>query len=202
MTPGQFGPIRREPSFGLRGRGARLIMSMTGMPSVMQMTSLQPASTASRIASAAPGGGHEDHDRVGARLLHGFVDGVEDRTTLPRPPRTSRRRGRACTPATTCVPYAMHCLAWNAPAPPVMPWTTTLGVLVDENAHLFYAALSRVTAATIFCAPSAIVVGGLDGEAALAQDLLAQLDVRAFEAHDERDLEAELLRRGDDAVRR
>ncbi len=30
---------------------------MTGMPSVMQTTSASPASKASRIASAAPGGG-------------------------------------------------------------------------------------------------------------------------------------------------
>jgi hypothetical protein len=32
-------------------------MSMTGMPSVMHTTSATPASAASRIASAAPGGG-------------------------------------------------------------------------------------------------------------------------------------------------
>ena len=60
----------------------------------------------------------------------------------------------------------------------------------------------RATAATIFCAPSAIDGGRLDGEPALVEDLAAQLDVRALEAHDERHLEAELLRRGDDAARR
>ena len=55
ITPGQLGPIRRlgEPS------SARLTrtMSITGMPSVMQTTSATPASTASRMASAANGGG-------------------------------------------------------------------------------------------------------------------------------------------------
>ena len=55
MTPGQFGPISVvfEPS------SARLtfIMSSTGMPSVMQTTSGISASIASRIESAAKGGG-------------------------------------------------------------------------------------------------------------------------------------------------
>ena len=55
MTPGQFGPISRrlEPS---RARLTRT-MSSTGTPSVMQMISSIPASIASRIASAAKGGG-------------------------------------------------------------------------------------------------------------------------------------------------
>ncbi len=55
MTPGQFGPIKRTS----RPRKARFTftMSLTGMPSVMQMTNLTPASAASRIASAQKGGG-------------------------------------------------------------------------------------------------------------------------------------------------
>ena len=55
ITPGQLGPMRRvfEPA------SARFTstMSRTGMPSVMQTTSGIPASIASRIASAAKGGG-------------------------------------------------------------------------------------------------------------------------------------------------
>ena len=55
MTPGQLGPISvdRDPS------SARLtfIMSSTGMPSVMHTISRISASIASRIASAAKGGG-------------------------------------------------------------------------------------------------------------------------------------------------
>ena len=55
MTPGQLGPIRRdfEP---VSARFTRT-MSSTGMPSVMQTTSGISASIASRIASAAKGGG-------------------------------------------------------------------------------------------------------------------------------------------------
>ena len=53
--PGQFGPTRRdfEPSSARFTR----TMSSTGMPSVMHTTKASPASTASRIASAANGGG-------------------------------------------------------------------------------------------------------------------------------------------------
>ncbi|MND06260.1 hypothetical protein D3C83_275320 [compost metagenome] len=29
------------------------------------------------------------------------------------------------TPATTFVPYAIICLAWNEPSRPVIPWTTS-----------------------------------------------------------------------------
>ncbi len=55
MTPGQFGPIRRErlPSSARFTR----TMSSTGIPSVMHTISGNPASIASRIASAANGGG-------------------------------------------------------------------------------------------------------------------------------------------------
>ena len=55
MTPGQFGPINRV----LELISARLtfIMSSTGMPSVMQTTSGISASIASRMLSAAKGGG-------------------------------------------------------------------------------------------------------------------------------------------------
>jgi hypothetical protein len=55
MTPGQFGPIRRD----LEVSSARLtrIMSKTGMPSVIQTMTSISASIASRIESAAKGGG-------------------------------------------------------------------------------------------------------------------------------------------------
>ncbi len=54
-TPGQLGPKRREPE----PSSARftLTMSSTGMPSVMATMKGKPASIASRMASAANGGG-------------------------------------------------------------------------------------------------------------------------------------------------
>ena len=55
MMPGQFGPMSRvfDPA---RARFT-FTMSRTGMPSVMQTTSGSSASTASRMASPAKGGG-------------------------------------------------------------------------------------------------------------------------------------------------
>ena len=55
MTPGQFGPMRRD--FEPESERLTLIMSATGMPSVMQTMSGISASIASQIASAAPAGG-------------------------------------------------------------------------------------------------------------------------------------------------
>src|SRR5580658_5973420 len=55
ITPGQFGPTRREVE-----RARRLLtayMSRAGMPSVIATINGTPASMASRIASAAPAGG-------------------------------------------------------------------------------------------------------------------------------------------------
>ena len=61
MTPGQLGPTRRTgwPEAPRMSDNARLTrtMSRVGMPSVMQTTRSMPDAAASRIASAAPGGG-------------------------------------------------------------------------------------------------------------------------------------------------
>ena len=54
-TPGQFGPIRRD--FDPASERFTLIMSSTGMPSVMQTISATSASMASMMLSAANGGG-------------------------------------------------------------------------------------------------------------------------------------------------
>ena len=74
ITPGQFGPIRREPVPAI----ARLTttMSSAGMPSVMQMTSGTPASTASRMASAANGAGTKMSEHTA------FVSRTASRTVL------------------------------------------------------------------------------------------------------------------------
>ena len=77
MTPGQFGPISRDAEPHPAPRFTRT-MSSTGMPSVMQTISGMPASAASRIASAANGGGTKitlasapvAFDRLGHRVEH------------------------------------------------------------------------------------------------------------------------------------
>jgi hypothetical protein len=97
MTPGQLGPIRRTGR--LRSARFTFTMSLTGMPSVMQMTSLTPASAASRIASPAKGGGTKMSD-----VSH-WVFFTASRTVLNTGmPSTSCPALPGVTPATTCVP--------------------------------------------------------------------------------------------------
>jgi hypothetical protein len=55
MTPGQFGPIRRD--FEPESERFTFTMSATGMPSVMHTISGISASIDSAMASAAPAGG-------------------------------------------------------------------------------------------------------------------------------------------------
>src|SRR5580698_5275833 len=67
ITPGQFGPISRVPlpfdpvPFT---NSHVFTMSSTGIPSVIQITSGSPAAEASRIPSAANGGGTKITDTV------------------------------------------------------------------------------------------------------------------------------------------
>jgi hypothetical protein len=60
MMPGQLGPMS-VASYEDSARRT-VIISITGMCSVMHTTSLQPASSASRIASAANAEGTKMHD--------------------------------------------------------------------------------------------------------------------------------------------
>ena len=62
ISPGQLGPMTRvfDPRIAAKTR----IMSSVGMPSVMQTTSGRPASAASRMASAPPGGGTKITDAL------------------------------------------------------------------------------------------------------------------------------------------
>ena len=70
-----------------------------------------------------------------------------------------------------------------------------LGVLVDENGHQ----AASFTALTIFLAASSRSSAGDDVEPGVADDLLAEFDIGAFEAHHQRNLEAHFLHRGDHA---
>ncbi len=100
MMPGQFGPMRRVLPFRPSSTRRTLIMSITGMPSVMHTTSGISASNASRIASAAPGGGTK-MTLAFAPVAFTACFTVSNTGTLPSnfsPPRPG------VTPATTCVP--------------------------------------------------------------------------------------------------
>jgi hypothetical protein len=78
--PGQFGPMRRVllPFMAALTR----IMSLTGMPSVMATTRSSPASTPSRMASAAKGGGTKMTLTVAPVSRAASAHGVKDRHLL------------------------------------------------------------------------------------------------------------------------
>ncbi len=115
MTPGQFGPIRRV--FLSFRNAAALTMSRVGMPSVMQTTRGIPASVASMIASAAPGGGTKITETLAPvlRTASSTLSKSENPSTVvpPLP---------GVTPPTTLVPYSRQPIAWNVPCFPI-PWT-------------------------------------------------------------------------------
>ena len=75
-----------------------------------------------------------------------------------------------------------------------------LGFSVDEDRHQRAPCAAERTAATIFCAASSRSSAGMTLRPDFAQDLLAEIDVGAFEAHHQRHLEADLLHRGDHAL--
>ena len=87
-----------------------------GMPSVMQMMSGMPASSASRMASAANGGGTKI--MVALAPVFSTASATVLKTGQPSwvvPPLPG------VTPPTTLVPYSAQPLAWKVPSLPVMP---------------------------------------------------------------------------------
>ena len=114
MTPGQFGPIIRQPASAT----ARLTRasSRAGMPSVMQTISGILASAASSTASAANGGGTKI--MVALAPVRATASATVSNTGIPStsvPPRPG------VTPPTRFVPYSRQAREWRLPASPVMP---------------------------------------------------------------------------------
>ena len=104
ITPGQLGPIKTQPLSFIYGLAR--IMSATGIPSVMAMMTLMPASAASMIASAAKAGGTKMMD-VSAPVCC-TASSTELNTGLSKcsvPPLPG------VTPPTTWVPYSIICWA-------------------------------------------------------------------------------------------
>src|ERR1039458_2950391 len=143
MTPGQLGPSSRD--FEFLSLAHTLIMSSVGMPSVMHTISGIPASSASRIASAANGGGTKiivAFAPVFATASVTVLNTGQPSCVVPplpgvTPPTTffpysGNKLG--VTPPTTFVPYSAQPLAWNVPSLPVMPCTISRVLLSTKTA--------------------------------------------------------------------
>src|ERR1041385_4688045 len=117
--PGQFGPMSRVALPCI----ARFTftMSFNGIPSVMHTTNSRPASTPSRMASAAKGGVTKIADAVAPVCLAASATVSKIGTLFSKswPPLPG------VTPATIWVPYSRLNLVCRAPKLPVMPWTRT-----------------------------------------------------------------------------
>src|SRR5580693_8855818 len=104
ITPGQFGPIRRD--FDVFTLAHTFTMSSVGMPSVMQTISGIPASSASRIASAANGGGTKIMVALAPVLATAsatVLNTGQPSCVVPPLP--------GVTPPTTLVPYSAQAIA-------------------------------------------------------------------------------------------
>src|ERR1700679_2637993 len=116
ITPGQLGPMSRD--LDSRKTLHTLTMSLVGIPSVMQMIRGSPASSASRMASAANGGGTKI--TVALAPVFSTAWATVSNTGQPScvvPPLPG------VTPPTTLVPYSAQPLAWKVPSLPVIPCT-------------------------------------------------------------------------------
>src|ERR1051325_4211160 len=188
--PGQFGPMSRVllPCITRFTR----TMSFTGIPSVMQTTSVSPASTPSRIASAAKGGGTTIAEAVApvSFIASATVSkiGTLFSNSCPRLP--------GVTPATTCVPYARLSCACRAPKLPVMPWTRILVWGVTRMAMQFISLTSNRLDNLLRRVRHRVPAD--ERQTRVSEDLLSDLHVVAFEPHDERNAQVRFARGSDD----
>jgi hypothetical protein len=100
ITPGQFGPTSVAPLCLIYFLA--IIMSFTGIPSVIAMITLIPASAASMIASAAKAGGTKMMET--SAPVFSTASFTELKTGLPK---CSLPPFAGVTPPTTLVPYSI-----------------------------------------------------------------------------------------------
>src|ERR1043165_9581513 len=97
------------------------------------------------------------------------------------------------TPPTTSVPYSRICLAWNVPAEPVIPWTSSLvsfptrtDIGLNRPSHVAHVAHVARREGDHAARPVGHVIGGRHREAGLREHLAAQVDVGPFQPHHQR----------------
>src|SRR6202453_1935310 len=197
ITPGQLGPIRRD--LELLSTLHTLTRSLVGIPSVMQIISGSPASSASRMASAAKGGGTKM--TVALAPVFSTAWATVSKTGQPSwvvPPLPG------VTPPTTLVPYSAQPLAWKLPSLPVMPCTMSR-VFSSTNTDIDCSRVP-VRVLSLLCG---VVLGGLhclgscilhrlandEVEARLLENFASLLHVGSLQAQDDGNLHVGLLGR-------
>ena len=160
------------------------------MPSVMQTTSGISASTASRIEFGGVRRRHVDHARGGAGLGDRLGHGVEHRQVEMGGAAFARRHAAHHLGA-----VGDRLLGMEGALRAGEALADDLGVLVDQNGHQF---ASLTACDDLFRGIGEVLRRG-DLQTRLLQDLLAELDVGAFQPHHQRHVQVDLARRGDDA---
>src|ERR1700761_2036488 len=104
------------------------------------------------------------------------------------------------TPPTICVPYASACSEWKLPCDPVKPWQITL---VLRSIRTAMSVCSRVLCdgGNDLVGRIGTMIGREDRQTGGAQNLLGEIDGRAFQTHDERHAQIDFARGADDAFR-
>src|SRR5580700_10783357 len=189
MTPGQLGPMSLD--LDVLTTLHTLTMSLVGIPSVMQIMSGSPASSASRMASAANGGGTKI--TVTSAPVFATASATVSKTGQPSctvPPLPG------VTPPTTLVPYSAQPLAWNVPSFPVMPCTISR-VFSSTNTDIDCSrSLGRGLLFGCFDGFVRRVLHGLaddEVETRILQDFPTLLHIGAFQAKNDRNLYVGLL---------
>src|SRR6056297_919131 len=202
IKPGQFGPIKTE-SLARTFSYTRTISS-TGTPSVIAAIILMPASSASRIASAANGGGTKII--VASAPVSLTASETVSKTGKPSavcPPLPG------VTPPTICVPYSLQPRVWKPPALPVIPWQMTrvwlsTRMLMGNVSRMECRCFERYGLADRgddFFRRVGQVNGGDDIDIALGQHFAALFDFGAFQANHQRNIKANLFAGLDDGRR-
>src|SRR5262249_49751382 len=142
-----------------------------------------PASTPSRMASAANGGGTKMADAVAPVCLipSATVSKIGTLFSNDWPPLPG------VTPATTCVPYARLSCVWRAPKLPVMPWTRSLvsGLTRMDMYKLEDSMLSSYCFHNFLCGIGHGCAAD-DWQTGIDEGFFACVDIVSFEANDKR----------------
>ena len=201
ITPGQFGPIELRPR-----ASPACLEHVLDLDHVAHRDALGDADDQRRCRRRPPRGSRRRRTAAARRSRVAFARRSSAR---PRrrcrtrdlcPRRTSRRRLPGVTPRRRPACRTRRiCFAWNARL--AGDALTTRRVFLSTRT-LIFAAPRAGAFDDLLRAVGHVVVAAWMASPLSVEHLLAELDVRALEPHDERHLQADLLGRGDDARRR
>ncbi len=190
MTPGQFGPIRRDLEPEQRTLHLDHVLDRNAFGDADDQRDFRVDRLADGVGRA--GRRDVDHRGVGAGGVTRFGDRVEHRQADMRGAALAGRGAADDLGAE----IGQRLLGMEGAVLAGKALGDDLGVCCRSGWTL---GLASLTALTIFCAASSRSSAGITLRPGFTDDFLAEFDIGAFEAHDQRNLEADFLDRGDHA---